>query len=266
MSMKVMYDLKDMLCAELDEIGKKGEMSAGDLETVHKLTDTIKNIDKITMLEESGYSRDEDYSRDGDWSANMRAKAVKEKQTRAELCLQIAEKEQELQELQAAPVALPDLTGCRIVHKMFGAGTAVPFAPAKRVVDVDRMRDIIDEVRNNLPDEIRESKKIVNDREQIMKNAQVESETIIQKAEERAGALVSEQEIVKRSRQRAAEILTAANTQAKDLTRNATVYCETLLKKSEETLARSVADIKNTRMNLRSATRSNRGGQGGQNQ
>lgn len=42
MSMKVMYDLKDMLCAELDEIGKKGEMSAGDLETVHKLTDTIK--------------------------------------------------------------------------------------------------------------------------------------------------------------------------------------------------------------------------------
>lgn len=85
----------------------------------------------------------------------------------------------------------------------------MPFAPAKRVVDVDRMRDIIDEVRNNLPDEIRESKKIVNDREQIMKNAQVESETIIQKAEERASALVSEQEIVKRSRQRAAEILTA---------------------------------------------------------
>ena len=53
MSMKVMYDLKDMLCAELDEIGKKGEMSAGDLDTVHKLTDTIKNIDKIMMLEDS---------------------------------------------------------------------------------------------------------------------------------------------------------------------------------------------------------------------
>lgn len=66
MSKRVLYDLKDMLCAELDEIGKKGEMSAGDLETVHKLTDTIKNIDKIVMLEDDGYSRDED------WSANMR--------------------------------------------------------------------------------------------------------------------------------------------------------------------------------------------------
>lgn len=72
MSMKTMYELKDMLCEELDESGKKGEMSAGDLETIHKLTDTIKNIDKIAMLEDGGYSRDADYPRDGDWSANMR--------------------------------------------------------------------------------------------------------------------------------------------------------------------------------------------------
>ena len=50
-------------------------------------------------------------------------------------------------------------------------GTAVPFAAAKRVVDVDRCRDIVDEVRNNLPDELRDSKKIVADREQILKNA-----------------------------------------------------------------------------------------------
>ena len=56
--MKALYDLKDKLCAELDEIVAKPNMSTGDLETVHKLTDTIKNIDKITKLEdESGYSR-----------------------------------------------------------------------------------------------------------------------------------------------------------------------------------------------------------------
>ena len=101
-----------------------------------------------------------------------------------------------------------------LMEETLEAGTAVPFAAAKRVVDVDRMRDIIDEVRNNLPDEVRESKKIVNDREQILKNAHVESEGIIQQAEERARALVSEQEIVKRSQQRAVEILTAAQNQA----------------------------------------------------
>lgn len=57
MSMKAMEDLRETLCSELDEIARKGEMSAGDLEAVHKLTDTIKNIDKIIMLEEGGYSQ-----------------------------------------------------------------------------------------------------------------------------------------------------------------------------------------------------------------
>ena len=74
MDMRAMHDLKDMLCKEIDKIAKKGELSAGSLETVHKLTDTVKNIDKIMMLEgeEEGYSergRRRDsmgrYSRDG---------------------------------------------------------------------------------------------------------------------------------------------------------------------------------------------------------
>ena len=78
MSKKAMYDLRDMLCKELDEISRKGELGAGDLEIAHKLTDTIKNIDKIEMMEDDGYSRDGDYSSDGDysrggdWQADMR--------------------------------------------------------------------------------------------------------------------------------------------------------------------------------------------------
>lgn len=142
-----------------------------------------------------------------------------------------------------------------MMEETLEAGTIVPFSASKRMVDVDRMRDIIDEVRNNLPDEIRESKKIVNDREQIMQNARIESESIIQQAEERARVLTSEQEIVKRSQQHAAEILSAAQKSAKELTRKATLYCETILKNSEVVLGRSMADIKNTRMNLRSAAR-----------
>lgn len=74
MDMRAMHELKEMLCKEIDKIAKKGELSAGSLETVHKLTDTVKNIDKIMMLEgeEEGYSergRRRDsmgrYSRDG---------------------------------------------------------------------------------------------------------------------------------------------------------------------------------------------------------
>ena len=147
-----------------------------------------------------------------------------------------------------------------LMEETLEEGTPVPFSPSKRIVDVDRMRDIIDEVRNNLPDEIRDSKKIVADREQIIKGARAESENIIKQAEERARGLVSDQEITKRAQQRAVEILTAAQQQAKEISRSATTYCETILKNSEEVLARSVSDIKNTRMNLRSvASRGMRG-------
>lgn len=55
--MEYMYELKDKLCKELDEIARKPEIGAGDLEIIHKLTDTIKNIDKIDMLEDDGYSQ-----------------------------------------------------------------------------------------------------------------------------------------------------------------------------------------------------------------
>lgn len=64
--MEYMYELKEKLCDELEEIAKKGELGAGDLEIVHKLTDTIKNLDKIEMLEDGGYSQA------GDWEADMR--------------------------------------------------------------------------------------------------------------------------------------------------------------------------------------------------
>ena len=60
---------------------------------------------------------------------------MKEKADRAELCIRIGECEQELQELMANPAALPDLTGCKINHKMFGAGTVRPAEGQFMVID-----------------------------------------------------------------------------------------------------------------------------------
>lgn len=66
-----MHKIKEMLMKELYEYEDKakksnGKLSAGDLETIHKLTDTVKNIDKIEMLEDSdGYSGDTDFMGEG---------------------------------------------------------------------------------------------------------------------------------------------------------------------------------------------------------
>ena len=65
--MKALYELKEKFEMELEELARKGELGAGDLELAHKLTDTIKNIDKICALED-----DDGYSWAGDWEADMR--------------------------------------------------------------------------------------------------------------------------------------------------------------------------------------------------
>ena len=59
--MKKLDEIRDVLCEELDGIVKGRKLSVGDLDTLHKITDTIKNIYKIEMLE-----TEESY---GDWEA-----------------------------------------------------------------------------------------------------------------------------------------------------------------------------------------------------
>ena len=57
--MDAVYDLKDMLCEELEEYGKKDKLDVGGLEIVDKLAHTIKNLDKIIeSYENEGYSED----------------------------------------------------------------------------------------------------------------------------------------------------------------------------------------------------------------
>lgn len=61
--------LRELLCEELEQYEGKRDLSRSDLETVHKLTDTYKNLLKIESLEE-----DDGYSRMGEWEADMRGR------------------------------------------------------------------------------------------------------------------------------------------------------------------------------------------------
>jgi hypothetical protein len=69
--MAKMEELREMLCEELDKITKKGELSAGSLDVIDKLTHSIKSIDTIIAMEDAGYSSD-DYSMRGNSYARGR--------------------------------------------------------------------------------------------------------------------------------------------------------------------------------------------------
>lgn len=63
---RYMEDLKEMLCDELDKIAEQGELTAGSLDTIQKLTHSIKSIETIMAMENGGYSND--YERSYDWA------------------------------------------------------------------------------------------------------------------------------------------------------------------------------------------------------
>ena len=75
----------------------------------------------------------------------------------------------------------------------------VPLTRGKSLIDVEQFRDLIRQVRLNLPGEIKQAQALVNDRRVIINDAKAEAESIIRKAEEKAKAMVSEEVITKQA-------------------------------------------------------------------
>ena len=133
----------------------------------------------------------------------------------------------------------------------------VPLSGGKRIVNVEQIRDLLDEIRANLPGELRQAQQIVNDRAQIVDSANAQAQAIVKKAEERARILVSDAEIVKAAQQRASEITSAAQTEARTLRQTVTDYCENMLRTTEDTMVENAAQVKNIRNSLRQNAKKN---------
>ncbi|MBE6900446.1 MAG: ATPase [Ruminococcaceae bacterium] len=124
---------------------------------------------------------------------------------------------------------------------------SLPLTGGRCVVDADKVRELLDDVRLNLPTEIRQAQSIVADRTAIVEEAKKEAEAIIARAEKRAAALVEEQEIVRQSKNKAAEITQQAQQQSREMRQSAKEFVDGILKNTEETLAASLTEVKGTR-------------------
>ena len=133
----------------------------------------------------------------------------------------------------------------------------MPLSGGKRIVDVEQIRDYLDEIRANLPGELRQAQQIVNDRAQILDSANAQAQVIVKKAEERARVLVSEAEIARAAQQRAAEITSAAQSESRTLRQTVTDYCDNMLKNTEDTMTENAAQVRSVRANLRQNAKKN---------
>ena len=59
----------------------------------------------------------------------------------------------------------------------------MPLSGGKRIVDVEQIRDYLDEIRQNLPVELRQAQSIVSDRAQLIESANAQAQAIVKKAD-----------------------------------------------------------------------------------
>ena len=126
---------------------------------------------------------------------------------------------------------------------------------AKCVIDRARVLDIIDEIAAELPAEIEQARNIVEAKNEIIGTAKREAEAIKRAAEERARQLVSQDEVVIAARQKANEMVAAAETKTKELRLATNKYVDDTLSRAEEALGEALSELRTSRGNFKAAAK-----------
>ena len=129
----------------------------------------------------------------------------------------------------------------------------LPMSGGRTVVDSAQILEFVKDMRLNLPEEMKRSKRIIKERDDIISRARMESDGIVAAAQTQAKKLVSEEEVYKNAQIKANEIVANAQNAAKELRQASLEYCDNILKKTEETLKKGHDSILETRKNLRNS-------------
>lgn len=138
-----------------------------------------------------------------------------------------------------------------LLDEMFDSSWSLPLSGGKCVIDIERARELIDDMRENLPVEFAQADALLQRREEILEQTKVEAEAMIQKAEERSRAILNQDEAVKAAQQKANDILSQAQEQARELRYATHQFSDGVLKQTEESLYHSLQELRNTRQALR---------------
>ena len=133
---------------------------------------------------------------------------------------------------------------------------SMPFSGGKVMGSSDEIYDIIDQIQDAMPAEVRQAKNIVADRKQILAEANRESENIIRAAEERKKAMLNQNEIVREAQAKAKEIVDDAKQKSAEIRKAANVYVDSIIRRTEESISTQLDEIKKTRANILNSQKS----------
>lgn len=140
-----------------------------------------------------------------------------------------------------------------MLYTMVTEAWGVPLGNEKCIVERDKVLNLLDEIKAQLPLEMAEAKRLVASRDEFIGNAKREAESIRRSADERAKELLEEQEIVRAAKTRSNEILTNAENRTRELYRVANAYVDDALRRTEEAISAALGEVRQSRASFRSA-------------
>ena len=122
----------------------------------------------------------------------------------------------------------------------------IPFS-SNLVVNENEIYDLLDELRNILPEEFKQSRWIVKERENMIEEAKRQSERIIKETKEKAEVMVSETEVLKNANRKSEEIMSSIEARARTIRLEAEDYADEKLANLEAILHKLINAIEKGR-------------------
>ena len=122
---------------------------------------------------------------------------------------------------------------------------------SKIVTEKERLLDYIDKIRSELPEEVRQAKWVVRERERIIDEAKTEVKEMKEDARTKVLKMAQESEVVKEAKLQSEEIITEAYKVANEIKRGANKYADDVLASIESKLQKTLAIVEEGRSELR---------------
>ncbi len=133
------------------------------------------------------------------------------------------------------------------LYDMVQDARALPLAADKCILERDKALDLLDEIIAQLPAELKQSRTIVESRNELIGQARREAENIIHRAREEAEMLVSQQAIYQEAKRQCTELVEETKSQIDQLQQASNEYMEDALRRTEEAIMQSLGEVQETR-------------------
>ena len=140
------------------------------------------------------------------------------------------------------------------LYDMVQDARSVPLSSDKCIVERDRILDMLDEISAQLPSELKQSRTIVESRNELISQARREAEAIIRQAQEQAKQMVTKEAIYAEAKRRAEEMAMQAQNRVAQIQKAGNSYMDESLRQTEEVIAQALAEVRETRMKFRTVT------------